>query len=64
MNNTITKTENDFEVTQFEKCVVCNKETNVPINEHIDFRKNYIEGGGQLCQECFNLLDNKKYIKL
>ena len=64
MNNTITKTEDGCNVVPFEKCVICDKQTVVPINEHVDFRKNYIEGGGQLCQECFNMLDNKKYIRL
>lgn len=64
MNNTITKTETDFEVRSFEKCVVCDTETNVPIYQHIDYRQYYIEGGGQLCKKCYDNLDNKKYIRL
>ena len=64
MNNTITKPKNDGTVVPFEKCVICDEETNVPINEHIDFRKNYIEGGGQLCEQCYINLDTKKYIRL
>lgn len=64
MNNTVLETEDDFEVIPFEKCVICNIETDVPVNQHIDFRENYIEGGGQLCKKCFNNLDYKKYIKL
>ena len=64
MNNTILKSENDFEVVPLEKCVVCDIETNVPVNQHIDYRHYYIEGGGQLCKECYENLNNKKYIKL
>lgn len=58
MNNTIIKKENDFEVIQFEKCVICDKETNVPINQHIDYRYYYVEGSGQLCKKCFEKIDN------
>ena len=64
MNNTITKTENDFEVIPLEKCVVCNGETTVPVYQHVDCRQYYIEGGGQLCKKCYDNLDNKKYIRL
>ena len=39
--------------TQTEKCIDCGKDTGVSINTHVDFRKNYIEGAGQLCSECF-----------
>ena len=35
-----------------EKCILCKKETNVPVDLHIDERKNYVEGAGQLCDEC------------
>lgn len=62
MNNMIKKTENGFDVVPFEKCVVCDKETDVPVTQHIVLRKNYIEGGGQLCECCYNKLDDKKYI--
>lgn len=41
-----------------EKCVLCGKETNVPINLHIDERKNYVEGVGQLCDDCVIKLNN------
>ncbi len=37
-----------------EKCVNCKVETNVPVNEHIDLRKFYVEGAGQRCEECSN----------
>ena len=35
-----------------EKCVLCGAETNVPVDLHIDLRKNYVEGVGQLCDDC------------
>lgn len=59
-----TKIESDLESTSFEKCVICSKNTDVPTSEHIDFRKYYIEGGGQLCEQCYINLDTKKYIRL
>ena len=56
MNNTIENLNNgDFKV-KYETCVCCFKETNEPIDKHIDFRNFYVEGIGQLCNEC-----GKKY---
>jgi recombinational DNA repair protein (RecF pathway) len=42
-----------------EKCVNCKAETNVPVNKHIDLRKFYVEGAGQLCEECWNKIYKK-----
>jgi hypothetical protein len=39
-----------------EKCINCGKETNVPIDLHIDERKNYVEGAGQLCDGCYLMI--------
>jgi len=39
--------------SETEKCVSCKKDTGISINTHIDFRKGYVEGAGQLCSECF-----------
>ena len=36
-----------------EKCVNCGAKTDVPIDLHIDLRKNYVEGAGQLCPGCY-----------
>ena len=36
-----------------EKCVYCGLITNYNKNDDINTRKNYIEGAGQLCDECF-----------
>ena len=37
---------------KFERCCRCKQITNIPINTPIDFRDNYIEGSGQLCETC------------
>ena len=39
---------------QIEKCVMCEKETPYKVNTHIDLREHYVEGGGQLCKECWD----------
>lgn len=39
-----------------EKCVVCKKSLKIKKNERIDKRKYYIEGAGQLCEQCYNKL--------
>lgn len=51
------------EKKEMETCVLCNKVTEVPKDLHIDFRDYYIEGVGQLCQDCyFNLYENRAKI--
>lgn len=37
-----------------EKCVVCNKDTGIPVTTDVTHRPTYIEGGGQLCGKCYN----------
>jgi hypothetical protein len=36
-----------------EKCISCNADTSVLVDEHIDNRKYYVEGAGQLCEKCW-----------
>jgi len=47
---------------KMDKCVCCSKETEYSVNEHINNRKYYVEGSGQLCKSCWNhiysVLDN------
>ena len=38
---------------KLEKCVSCGRETGYSINDHVDSRKTYVEGAGQLCSQCF-----------
>lgn len=58
MNNEVLTINNDFEVI-YEKCVSCDCKTDIPIDRHIDFRPNYVEGVGQLCNECADRIFEK-----
>jgi hypothetical protein len=61
MNNTISNTENDFSVlSNTDNCISCNKDTGIPSCSNVDFRKNYVDGAGQLCDECFVGIYDKK----
>ena len=42
-----------------DMCVTCNKDSLYDRETHIDFRIGYIEGSGQLCLDCYDLI----YIK-
>ena len=37
-----------------EKCVICGTDTQYRFRTPIDFRYNYVEGAGQLCNKCAN----------
>jgi recombinational DNA repair protein (RecF pathway) len=52
-----------METNNIEKCVSCGRETGYSINDHIDSRKTYVEGAGQLCAECFKEVYNKVHKK-
>jgi len=39
---------------ELEKCISCGKETKYSKDTPIDFRENYVEGAGQLCDGCAN----------
>ena len=52
-----------METNNIEKCVSCGRETGYSINDHIDSRKTYVEGAGQLCAECFKEGYNKIHKK-
>lgn len=43
-----------------EKCVMCGTQTNYDVSTHIDMRVGYIEGVGQLCEECNNNIYSPK----
>jgi len=44
--------KNEEKKEEMDICIMCGKETIYPKNMHIAFRMNYVEGAGQLCQEC------------
>ncbi len=43
-----------------DKCVSCGGGTPYTITTHIDQRKHYVEGSGQLCVKCYNKIYVKK----
>mgnify|MGYP003115495558 CR=1 FL=1 len=44
-----------------EKCVECDQETPYDVSTHISLRQCYVEGAGQLCQECWtNIYEERK----
>lgn len=45
--------------TMIKKCIRCNKPIPYDINYPVDQRLYYIEGSGQLCEECWNALLRK-----
>ena len=38
--------------TKKDRCVMCSAKTEYDIDTHIDNRKYYIEGAGQMCRGC------------
>jgi hypothetical protein len=42
------------EKVEYEKCILCGKETNVRVDEHIHNRFFYVEGAGQMCSKCWS----------
>lgn len=50
-----------------DKCIMCGKETQYDVTTHIDFRNNYVEGAGQLCDSCAsgdNVFEMEEYVKV
>ena len=62
MNNTILKKEYDFSVLKTDNCVFCNKDTQIASCTNVDMRNYYIDGAGQLCDECFVGIYDKKVL--
>jgi hypothetical protein len=42
-----------MKINNMEKCVSCGLNTGYSINDHVDSRKTYVDGAGQLCSDCF-----------
>jgi len=42
-----------------DKCVSCKKETLYDKTDHVDFRLGYVEGVGQLCLDCYEMIYGK-----
>ena len=45
--------------TETEKCVRCGIDTGIEVNTPVELRSNYIDGSGQLCQECYKKVYGK-----
>jgi len=43
-----------------DKCVNCKRETLYNKEEHVDYRLGYIEGVGQLCLNCWEVIYGNK----
>jgi hypothetical protein len=43
-----------------DKCVNCKRETLYNKEEHVDYRLGYIEGVGQLCLDCWEVIYGNK----
>lgn len=41
-----------IEKQEYERCILCQKMTDVPVSMPIDWRENYEVGLGQVCAEC------------
>lgn len=46
--------ENKTKQNEYDKCVICGKETPYLRSTHVDMRYYYIQGSGQLCEDCYN----------
>lgn len=38
---------------EYEECVLCHKKMHIRVSQPVCIRKFYIEGGGQLCKNCY-----------
>lgn len=45
-------------------CVRCGKETQYDINYPVVLRNYYVEGSGQLCEECFTFLYDRQPVNI
>ena len=43
-----------------DNCVSCGDETEHEESTHIDYRKHYVEGAGQLCKPCWDKIFDSK----
>ncbi len=47
-----------FEELGFEECVLCHNPINILIETPIRLREGYVEGAGQTCKSCYNIVYN------
>ena len=51
IRNKYWEVKRNSEQPQYDKCVICGKETPYLRSTHIDLREGYVEGGGQGCYQ-------------
>jgi hypothetical protein len=51
IRNKYWEVKRNSEQPQYDKCVICGKDTPYLISTHIDFREGYLEGAGQGCYQ-------------
>lgn len=44
----------DMVSVEYERCIRCHKQLNIPLELEIDLRPFYVDGAGQLCYDCFH----------
>lgn len=49
----------DMSEVKKENCILCGKETGVPVNMPVDYRDGYVDCTGQLCKDCDKKLSSK-----
>ena len=52
MYSTRAEAMKDMKPTDYERFVLCGRQTDVPKTLPVDRRKTYVTGAGQLCEEC------------
>jgi len=50
--NKLFEFQKELKDSGMEVCVSCGAQTKVPRTTHIDMRHYYVEGAGQLCNDC------------
>ena len=46
--------ENESRQNEYDKCVICGKDTPYLRSTHVDMRFFYVDGSGQTCEDCYN----------
>lgn len=46
--------ENKIKQNEYDKCVMCGKDTPYLRSTHVDMRFGYVDGAGQTCEDCYN----------
>ena len=46
--------ENKIKQNEYDKCVMCGKDTPYLRSTHVDRRCGYVDGAGQTCEDCYN----------